>query len=101
MKLYRVMCRAELDDLRQCGRFRSIPGRLTVKWFAERLEDAVAWGRQFEEWDGIPHDCFVMIDVPDGLAAEFDLQGRRDGIGPARCAEIDQLAGVVWVEVTP
>lgn len=74
---------------------------MEVKWFAEQLEHAVKWGEQFTNWDGIPHDCYVMIDVPDRLAAEFAVQGRRDGIGPARAATLEQLRGVTWIEVRP
>ena len=89
MKLYRVMCQAEFDDLTRFGEFRDRNGSMTHKWFAERLEHAVVWGKQFEAWDNIPHDRYIMIDVPDELADAFDPISRRmDGVGPARCARV-------------
>lgn len=101
MKLYRVVSFAELNDLRQKNRFRGTHGYTAAKWFAESLEHAVIWGQWFTKISGIPHDHYIMIEVSETVADQFEPIGRRDGVGPARCATLEQLEGVTWAEVFP
>lgn len=98
--LYRVMCEREFQALMASGRFSARRGCLErVKWFAESIDHALMWGQWFERVDGTPHRRIVKIEVARELADRMQRQPRMDGIGPARCARISQLQGLLPQEV--
>ncbi|HEY3412969.1 MAG TPA: hypothetical protein VGM51_07925 [Armatimonadota bacterium] len=87
MTLYRVVSKAELDDISRCAAFRTLPGQMEGKWFAESLEDARIWGARL----GIAETTIVCASVPDSMANSLFRLGLLDGIGPARFATEDDL----------
>jgi hypothetical protein len=91
--LYRVMCEAEFQRIIKTGRFGVVPGSLQGKWFAERPEDAAAWGVLFETWSDVPHRRIVKVDVSMTVADRFFRLENLDDIGPARFATLVQLRG--------
>jgi len=99
MRLYRVISESEFRDLHRCNRFRAISGTLTSKWFAESLDDCAEWGQWFTRVSGVPHVIFIEIELSADLANQFITTPKRDNIGPARCATLEQLKGVKWKKV--
>ena len=85
IRLYRAVSPNELADIRASFAFRSIPGSMEGKWFAEELEHAIAWGNQLYPQNQPFH--VVQADLPSDVA---DLTFRiafLDRIGPARYAD--------------
>ena len=102
MKLYRAMSEAEFRDLLSTGKFRSPPNTLGVKWFAERLGDAVKWADWFARVDPqVGRHPYIEIEVPDDVADGMFRHPNMDTVGPARAAEPEDLAGVTFREVRP
>ena|SRR6266496_2457286 len=99
VKLYRAMCDAELGEPLATGIFRAAAGAIEGKWFAESVQDAVIWGDYFESITGIKNDRIVEVELSDEVAAKLFRFPRLDGIGPARFATVEQLAGATIREV--
>lgn len=99
VKLYRAMCDQELEELITTGLFRAAPGAIEGKWFAESVQDAVLWGGFFERVTGIKIDRIIEVELSDAVAAKLFRIARLDGIGPARFATVEQLAGATIREV--
>src|ERR1700693_1346358 len=78
--LCRSVCEAEFQELMGDGPFRSIPGSLEGKWFAETARDAMAWGEFFARISGVAHDRIISIEIDGGVAAEFWRVSMLDGI---------------------
>lgn len=91
IKLYRAVSVQELADLKQSGELRPVPTSIEGKWFAENPADAREWGLRFyQEEDAV----FQIVEV-EILASVADLLFRLpqlDNIGPARFANLEQLA---------
>ncbi|OQW86313.1 MAG: hypothetical protein BWK78_10190 [Thiotrichaceae bacterium IS1] len=88
VKLYRAMSQMELEQLLLTGEFAAGPNSLEVKFFAERFEDAVKWGDLLL---GKGNYRMVEINISSQVADSFLCWEKLDGIGPARCAELEQL----------
>lgn len=90
--LYRAVTSGEYDDILKIGKFRSASGSLEVKWFALNIDDAKEWGRRMNK----PGNSVILeVQVPRAQASKFGVRnGKYDGIGPAKYAQIDQLDGV-------
>lgn len=94
MKLFRVMCREEWDDLRTCSRFRTRDLRqMPVKWFALDLVDAFVWGRSFPG-DPVVYYHVVEIEIDPALLRSDQFAANLDNVGDACYVELDQLDGV-------
>ena len=104
--LYRAVSEAELMDIGESGVFRSGPGSMGNKWFAESAEDAASWGKQFFKMDGQPFFT-VRVHVPNSIAEQMMRIPMLDGIGPARSAEgvvldlLNQNATIDVLAATP
>jgi hypothetical protein len=94
--LYRAVCLKEFEDISANGKFRSIPGSLEGKWFAETLHDAKVWGRLLF---GTEPFRVVSATVPLQIATAFFRLDRLDNIGPARFGDSDQLGSAVIIQV--
>jgi hypothetical protein len=99
VKLYRAMCDAELGELLATGIFRAAPGAIEGKWFAESVYDAAIWGDYFESVTGIKNDRIVEVELGEEIAESLFRIPRLDGVGPARFATVEQLAGATIREV--
>lgn len=99
VRLYRAVCHAEYLQLKSKHRFEPAPGTLQGKWFAESEPAARAWGSRFFQVSGIRHDHIIVIEITCEKADSFLRLSNLDGLGAARYAEIDQLAGVLPREV--
>jgi hypothetical protein len=99
VKLYRVVCEAEFQQLMKTRKFQCIPASIQGKWFAESIRDAIKWGKWFSAVDGILHERIVEIEMPTDRADKLQRRSMHDGIGPARYAALGQLNGVVPREV--
>ena len=98
MKLYRAVSEEELADILATGVFHSPAGALETKWFAESLEHAMEWGRQFGRSDGKIYkvvEIEIVFEVPDA-----QRRSRLDGIGAACWLSLEQLRGVAIREVS-
>ena len=87
MTLYRAVSRAESDDIRLCDAFRTLPGQMEGKWFAESPADARTWAERL----GIAEPAIVCVSVPDSIAGLLFRLESLDGVGPARYATSDHL----------
>ena len=90
-RLYRAVSPDEFEDLSIARAFRSVPGSLEGKWFAESQRDAEAWGRML--FGTIPFRV-VSTTVSSTIAAGFFRLEWLDNIGPARFADIEQLSSL-------
>jgi len=59
------------------------------KWFAERMEDAIKWGKLLE---GGGSFYIVELEVASIIADGFFRIEHLDGIGPARYADCIELS---------
>ena len=57
------------------------------------------WGDFFESVTGIKNDRIVQVELSDQIAESLFRIQRLDGIGPARFATVEQLAGATIREV--
>lgn len=89
LSLYRAVSPLELADIRTVGRFRSVAGAMEGKWFAELLDDALAWGNQLYPKGDVFH--VVRAFVPQDAADLMFRIPRLDQIGPARYADEEVL----------
>ena len=87
MTLYRAVSRAESDDIRLCDAFRTLPGQMEGKWFAESPADARTWAARL----GVAEPAIVCATVPDSVAALLFRLESLDGVGPGRFATADDL----------
>jgi hypothetical protein len=87
MVLYRAVSRAEFDDILFLGYYRSLPGQMEGKWFAESPADARKWAERLGGVDSV----IVSAVAPDSIARALFRIGMLDGVGPARYATEDQL----------
>jgi hypothetical protein len=90
--LYRAVSEAELSAILLTGRFNQGPNSVGGKYFAETLEDAKNWGRLL---NGEGNFRIVAVKIPKKRADKFYTFPSLDGIGPARYAELDELADVM------
>jgi hypothetical protein len=86
--LFRAVTKAELDQIKQTGKFAIGKNTLEGKWFAEKLGDAVKWG---DKMNGQGNSTIVQMNIAKDVADTFMYKANLDGIGPARWAEMDQL----------
>ena len=93
VRLFRAVAPAELEDVARFGGFRPGPPSFQGKWFAERLDDAEAWGKSLQRLFGERHQI-IQVDVLDSVAAEMYRLANLDGIGPARFADEELLAQI-------
>jgi hypothetical protein len=82
------MCVAEFNELMQTGVFKIGPNSLEGKWFAERGDHALAWGKLL-----FPAKDFCVIEAGfrREQAERFMRLPRLDDIGPARYVELEML----------
>ena len=57
------------------------------------------WGDFFESVTGIKNDRIVQVELSDQIAESLFRIQRLEGIGPARFATVEQLAGATIREV--
>ena len=101
MRLYRAVSQAELDDLLANGlTFRSVPGAMEAKWFADDLDGAQRWAALWERWDAIAYHV-VEVDVPQAVADGFYRVRNLDQIADARCAGEADFTSIHFVKVVP
>lgn len=91
LKLYRVVSVQELADLKQRGELRPGPFSMEGKWFAENPDNAREWGRRLYQAKGEFFQV-VEIEIPDQVADQMFRVPNLDQIGPARYADLAQLA---------
>ena len=96
--LYRAVSQAEARQLHATGRFEAGPSSLGGKWFAETPEHARLWG---DILNGVGRSTIIEVELPASRAVKLMRIARLDGIGPARYAELDDLAGAVIREHKP
>ncbi|MCF8246479.1 MAG: hypothetical protein K9J37_10640 [Saprospiraceae bacterium] len=89
MKLFRAISLAEYHDLFSSEAFRAGKNSMEGKWFAERLEDAIAWGKLLEP---DAHFYLVEVEVDSAISDGFFRIEHLDGIGPARYADCIDLS---------
>jgi hypothetical protein len=89
MKLFRAISMAEYHDLFSSEEFRAGRNSMEGKWFAERVEDAIAWGRLLETGGNF---YIVELEVASIIADGFFRLEHLDGIGPARFADCIELS---------
>jgi hypothetical protein len=94
---YRAVSLEELADFRAVGRLRAGVNSCEGKHLACTLVDARRWG---EALHGAGAFAVLRIVVQDAIAATWANWARLDGIGPARFATIEQLAGATVDEVS-
>jgi hypothetical protein len=80
--LFRAVSVPEWEDILACGRMRAGPNSLLGKWFAERSEDAEAWG-SYGKSHGSGDYLIVEAAIPGALFSRMYYVGALDGIGPA------------------
>lgn len=98
MKLYRAVSTQELADVVSTGVLRPAPPSNQGKWFAESAQDAETWGRRLH----LPAPFHVLeVEVPDVAADQWYRIPFLDRIGPARYAEIGELASISTVREIP
>jgi hypothetical protein len=90
--LFRAVTKAELDQIKQTGKFAIGKNTLEGKWFAEKFGDAVKWG---DKMNGAGNSTIVQMNVAKDVADTFMSKASLDGIGPARWAEMDQLGTAI------
>ena len=90
MRLYRAMSEAEYRQLMRTRTFQAGPNQLGGKFFAEQMQHARRWG----EWFGVPFRV-MAIELPERVASQLRRFEHLDGIGPARFAELAELAEAV------
>lgn len=90
MVLYRAVSMPELLDIQTSQAFRTMPGQMEGKWFAERVEEAVQWGRVL--YGG--HFTIVRAHVPDSMADRLFRLPMINAIGPARFIEGTDLTRI-------
>lgn len=97
VKLYRAVGAAEYLQILRTHRFETIGSSVEGKYFAESLEHAMLWGRLLF---GAERYYMLEVIVSEQNANEFYRIEQLDRIGPARFAEIDQLAAIdLWIRV--
>jgi hypothetical protein len=85
LRLFRAVSPQELADIRAFGSFRSIPGAMEGKWFAEVLDHAIEWGKLLYPQN--QQYLVVRTDVPQDVADLMFRVAFLDRIGPARYAD--------------
>jgi hypothetical protein len=80
----------------QTGRFAQGPNSLSGKFFAESAGDAAKWGRALQ---GPGNFRIISAELPSSVANQLMRWERLDAIGPARYAELNQLAEVIIREI--
>jgi hypothetical protein len=101
IELYRAISRSELEDIRVCGKFRICPSgcSMEVKWFAEKLENAVKWGNRFYFDNGEKVFYVVTASIPSEILKEMFYDENLDDIGSAICVGEDFLDQITPLKV--
>jgi hypothetical protein len=86
--LYRAVSEQEFQELMRTHGFTAGPNGLEGKWFAERGEDAVAWGTQLSQGASFR---VIQVRFYTRDADQFERLTRLDNIGPARFADLQTL----------
>ena len=98
VSLYRAVSLDELENALRTGRLTPVAHSLAGKFFAERLQDAIAWG-----WSLEPFGKFriLRVEFPRAVVNDMERWAGLDTIGDARYARPEQLALAVSIrEVT-
>src|SRR5690349_16239206 len=93
---YRAVSLVELADFRAVGRLRARANSCEGKHLACTLADARRWG---EALHGAAAFAVLRVVVDEAVAAAWASWACLDGIGPARFATIEELAGATVDEV--
>jgi hypothetical protein len=91
VKLYRAVGASEYQQILRTQRFETSSSSVEGKYFAESAEHAMLWGKLLF---GQEKYYTLEIVVAERDADAFYRIERLDGIGPARFAEIGQLAAI-------
>ena len=91
MKLSRAVSEAEYRPITRTQTLETIAGYLEGKWFAERFNDARAWGASFTGTTGVPRDRIITVTIDDPSAVALFRMELLDNIGPARFATVQEL----------
>jgi RHS repeat-associated protein len=96
-RVYRAVSEAEYEQILRTGKFEVPPGRpgfspMNAKWFADSAEGAAAHGNSLP---GLGKGKYRIIeaDVPNNPPSLY-RHPNMDGLGPARCIDLDDLNGV-------
>ena len=88
------MSQSEYEDLRLSAQFRSGPGTMEGKWFADSYE-GVRCHAEAHYPDG---DCYIVAaDIPEALLSRLFRSANLDGFGPATYLDPSDLKGITPV----